>query len=295
MPNYQDTELLSEDIDLITIIRKSKKIVNKWKKTIFYFSIIGIIGGGVYYIFMPPSYKSRMMVVSTLLKGPSFVVVIDDLQRHLKEDNHGEVARQLQLDSLTVSKLDEIRVYSVKNFVEMEFSSMISLEESPSEDEANTGEFIIEAYVKDGRILKSIEKGLVYYLNNNTYIKQKSVERRQNLRFVKEKVHNELIGLDSLKTSISKIYSGNNKMSANISINDPSSIYNNIILMYQTELNTLVEINSPDISVIQGFIPYRKPSFPKIGSSVISGFFMGLALSLIFIFYKESSERLNKI
>jgi hypothetical protein len=291
MQNYRD-ETLTDEIDLVSVVKNASKVFKTWKKTILYFLLAGLLAGVLYYKITPKHYKSRVYISSNLLKGPSFVLIVDVLQRHINERNYEEVSRLLNLDSGIVRKIDKIQVYSVKNFAEKELSDIITPDASPKEQELES-EFIIEAFVSDVTVFKSLEKGLLFYLNNNEYIKKQSAEKKSSLKAVKSKVHEELLQLDSLKNSLNNIFSGAQKPgSSSVSVNDPSAIYNNIIELYQTELRTEAELNISDIAIVQGFIFYKKPHGPNLIFCIITSILFFFTLAVVYIFYKEFALRI---
>lgn len=292
-PESQNSNL-SGELDLFSIISWLKNILKKHKKVTLGFLLSFFLLGLVYYIFVPKIFKARMVASSTILKGSAFIVVMDDLQRHIAEGNFEEVARLLNVDSLTASKINKIQVFSSKNFTEKEFSDKIT--EAETEAENTSGEFIIEAFVYDNTKLPLLQNGLIYYLSNNEYTKVKSKQKKDNLRQVVSKIHDQLSQLDTMKNSLSDIFSGKKKNkdgtnSNNLLISDPSSIYNNVLELFKSEIYTNAEIAEPDIMIIQGFISYTKPSSPKLILVVFISLVLGSLSAGICIFYLETKGK----
>jgi hypothetical protein len=284
----------SDEIDLIDLIKRINRKYNKWRKFLMVSIFIGCISGIGYFYFSPKTYQTRMYVSSNLLKGPSFIVLLDDLQRHLKEGNHEEVSKSLGLDLNTCRKIIKIEVFTAKNFAEKEFSELITQTENEEERELNNSEFVIQAFISDNNISSLLQQGIINYLNNNNFSKMKSKMKKNSLKMMLNRLQKELKELDSLKYSLNKIYINKGKTSSSsIIMNDPSAIYNNILNLFRTEIATNDDINTPDISVVQGFVNYKKQYSPRLIISTLTGIMISLILSIFYIFYAELKLKLQ--
>ena len=83
-PNNNPNPFASEEIDFLEVIKNTLKIYKKWKKFLLFSLIIGTLLGGLFFFLSPKTYLTRMYVASNLLKGPSFIILLDDLQKQLK-------------------------------------------------------------------------------------------------------------------------------------------------------------------------------------------------------------------
>lgn len=295
-PNNNPNPFASEEIDFLEVIKNTLKVYKKWKKFLLYCLIIGTLLGGLFFFFTPKTYLTRMYVASNLLKGPSFIILMDDLQKHLKERNYGEVSAYLGLDIETVKKIDKVEVYSAKNFAEKEFNDLITQADNDDEKELNNSEFVIQALISDNLVAKQLEKGIIYYLENNTFSKMKSKQRKDGLRAVRTRLRSELSELDSLRYSLNDMYTNKGKFGeSSIIMSDPSAIYNNILNLFRTEITTNDDINTPDIIIVQGFTTFKKQHSPKLSICLMVGFFGSLVFSIFYIVYSELKRKLKEI
>ena len=180
-----------EEIDLVSLFRKGLSLFKRRFKLFFVFLIAGILIGLLFYKATPPVYKSRMIISSTVFQGASFVVILDHLQALIREDNYESLASVLGMDVATASKIKSIEVYSSNNYVEKEFGDKISFDKNkilfPEEKKVEKKEeFVIVALVSDNAVFNVLEQGIVYYLSNNTSIKEAWEKKNQALNSTKE-------------------------------------------------------------------------------------------------------------
>lgn len=279
------------EVDLISLFKKVIVLFYKRRKFILYSFLIGLLLGLAFYIIAPKEYKSRMIISSNLLRGPAFMIIIDDLERHVREQNYAEVAQFLDTDIETAKKIKKIQVFSARSFSEMTFSEKLGTED---DDDESKGEYIIEAFVADNKMWPVLQIGLLKYLGNNEFSKLKSIEKKNDLKRYKDKIHNELQELDSLKYTLSGFYKKRNVAStSNIYISDPSSIYNNILHLYQAENKTATEIQAPDVSIIQGFVPFKKQTFPKLFLTLLVSLVLTTIFVVFVLLFQEAKKRIS--
>ncbi len=293
--NINQNPFASEEVDFLEVIKNALRVYKKWKKFILFSLLIGTSLAALYFFVVPKTYLTRMYVASNLLKGPSFIILLDDLQKQLKEKNFEEVAANLNLEVEAVKKIQKIEVFSAKNFAEKEFSDLITQADNDDEKELNNSEFVIQAFIDDNMIAKQLEKGIIFYIENNTFTKMKSKQRKDGLRSVRKRLQSELTELDSLRYSLNDMYTKKGKSGeSSIIMNDPSAIYNNILNLFRTEIATKDDIETPDIIIIQGFTTFKKHHSPKLSICLMVGFFGSFVFSIFYIIYSELKRKLNE-
>ena len=295
-PNNNPNPFASEEVDFLEVIKNTLRVYKKWKRFILLTVLAGTALAGLYFYLVPKTYLTRMYVASNLLKGPSFIILLDDLQKQLKDKNYDEVAHNLNIDVETVMKIQKIEVFSAKNFAEKEFSDLITQADNDDEKELNNSEFVIQAFIDDNLIAKQLEKGIIFYIENNTFTKMKSKQRKDGLRSVRKRLQSELSELDSLRYSLNDMYTKKGKSGeSSIIMNDPSAIYNNILNLFRTEITTNDDINTPDIIIIQGFTTFKKHHSPKLSICLMVGFFSSFVFSIFYIIFSELKRKLNEV
>jgi hypothetical protein len=285
---YSDKD---EEIDLVNLSKKGWGLFKRRIKLFWVFIITGIVLATIYYKAMPPTFKSRMIISSTVFQGASFVIILDNLQKLIKEDNYEELSTVLNMDLATAKKIKNIEVYSSKNYAEMEFGDKITFEKdkvlsNEEKKEDKKEEFVIEAFVRDNSVFKPLEDGIVFYLNSNPSIKQSSTIKKQGLDEMKNNILKQRIELDSLKNSFIAIF---NKKEApsNFFIGDPGGMYTDMIELYEDELRANEGLFASNINIIENFRIYKKQYSPKLGLSLIIFTFASFFLFIVTIVFLE--------
>lgn len=294
MIHRPENAFASEEIDLLEVLKKIIRIYTRWKKFILITFLACTVLSVLFFLVMPKTYLTRMYVASNLLKGPSFIVLMDDLQKHIKEKNYEVAAAYMNMEVEVVKEITMLEFYTARNFAEKEFADLITQTDAELEKDTKNNEFVIQAYISDNAIAKKLEDGIIYYIENNNFSKMQSTNRKESLNKVGNRISSELAQLDSLRNSLTDIYTKNARSGGQGSIimNDPSAIYNNILLLFQTQTLNTSELNTPDIIVIQGFVTYKKQYSPRLGICLLSGILGGLALITIFVTYHELKRKL---
>ena len=281
----------NEDFDLYNLIINLKNKINKWKVLIIIGPLLGIIIGLSVYYFSPKQYLSLMAVNSNLLKGAAFVIVINDLQSQIMEGNTDAIKKFLNVDELTAKKIKGLKVFSSRRFVDRKLNTDIPDIENRDE-ETN---FIIEACIEDNDILPQLETGLLYYLQNNYYMKDKGTRLKKELSNIISIIDQELLSLDTLKRSLNEVYSlGNSSKISSIYINDPGKIADDIVKLYRLKEETQDRLIMIDVKIVERFVPNKKPYSPKLFFSIISWFFSFVILTILIIALVEFNEKLKE-
>ena len=281
----------SEDFDLFSLLLNLKKKIYKWRILIIAAVFLGISTGLVAYFTSPKIYRSRMAVTSNLLRGPDFVIVIDALQGQLKEGNIEALKKLLNIDETTLKKVNGLKVFSSRTFVERQLNTAIATDQN-KEEETN---FVIEAYVENNDILPQLEEGMLYYFKNNYYMLDKGTRLKKELNDELNKIDQELRSLDTIKRSLNEVYSmGSSSKISSMYINDPGKIAEDIVTLYKLKMETEDRLIMTDVKIVEKFMPYKKPYSPKPFFTVISWLFIFVITSIIIIALVEFNEKLKE-
>lgn len=289
---YSDKD---EEIDLVELFRKGGRVFKRRQKLFWIFMITGIALAIVYYNVKPPTYKSRMIISSTVFQGASFVIILDNLQLLLKEKDYEELASALGMDLHMAQKIKKIEVYSSENYAEMEFGDKITFEKDKtvSVEEKKVEkkeEFVIEAFVDDNSVFKVLEEGIIYYLNNNPSIKESGKLKKQALNEMRSNIQKQRIELDSLKSSIVSIFNKKNSP-VNFFIGDPGAMYTDMVELYEDEIRANEGLFASSINVIESFRIYKKPYSPKLGMSLAVSTLVFLFLFMVTAIFLEVNRK----
>ncbi|WP_276367327.1 Wzz/FepE/Etk N-terminal domain-containing protein [Chryseolinea sp. H1M3-3] len=265
-----------DEVDLFELFLRGVNTLRANFWLILLFFCVGTAIGLVYYYSSKKIYESRIVVSSTILTRSFSEALIDNLNRHRRESNI-ETVRSL----LNVSQ--EIAT----NIVHLEVENLSRVDDLKEPDK-----FVITAQVYTPEILQGLEQGIIYYLENNDYVKIRVAENKSSLEQTLAQLNREIKDIEALKE---KIIDGNFFERANGNIMfDPTTVNTKILeltkekLLVQTNLKL---INS--VQVIEGFPKFDRPSTPRLYVSLISGSFVGLVLVSILIAFKTVRKLLN--
>src|SRR5690606_3062526 len=156
-----------------------------------------------YYYVTPKTYKSRMIISSSLFQGPSFVLILDHLKILIQEGNHEQLASALKISVQEAEQVTGMDIFSSRNYAQEEFGERVSFKEDKMLDVTDKKEeFVIEAYVKDNSVFKALEKGIIHFIKSNPTIKENSSIKEEVLHDMKKNINHQRVGLDSLKNSL---------------------------------------------------------------------------------------------
>lgn len=280
-----------EEIDLFNVFKATKGVLNRNKKLFFGFLIAGILIGLIYYYATPKTFKSRMIISSSLFQGPSFVLILDHLKLLLEEGNYQELANALNIKVAEAEKIKKIDVFSSRIYAQEEFGERVSFKEDKTTDMTERKEeFVIEAYVKDNAILKSLENGILYFITSNPTIRESSNVKAEVLNEMKRNISNQRAGLDSLKNSLATILT-EEKPSKDIYIASPGAMYNDMISLFNAELRITEALIASKIEVIESFRIYKKQYSPKILPSIAGFTFVAMALYVVTLIFIEANRK----
>ncbi|MFN3403259.1 MAG: Wzz/FepE/Etk N-terminal domain-containing protein [Cytophagaceae bacterium] len=286
----------SDEIDLVKVISRVKSVYKRRKKIVLFVTILGIISGLGYYFFIPRVYKSRMILSSSTFQGPSFVLLLDNLHRYLEEDNFEELSNLLGMDIASTQKIKGLRIYSSKIYAKEEYGDKVSFKDPDKTkieiDKDVEEEFVIEAYLSENAMFPILQTGILYYINNNEFIKGRSMAKKRDLEIMREKIHRQAVELDSLKYTIKGLYDRSSS-SKEIYISEPSTLYSNLLKLYEAELIANESLYASDVNVVEGFKIFKKPYKPKLFATLLFSILLSFVISTIVIAYLEMDNQLR--
>jgi hypothetical protein len=134
---------------------------------------------------------------------------------------------------------------------------------------------------------------MVYVLENNEYVKKRSVIKKQNLQALKNKITAEITALDSVKLSVQDLLS-NERTAQGTFLTSPSEVNLQIVTLYERilDIETAIKL-SGDIQIIENFTKTTKPDGPLLRPYLIRSIIIGCVLSALFIVVKLINKKLK--
>jgi hypothetical protein len=259
----------SDDLDLAALIIKWFNFFRKYAWIIIGAPIAGAICGIALYASLPKVYSSKLVLESSLLSNDEEIQLIDNWDNLLNVDGYPLLAKFLDCDPGILKQLNHINTEPI-----LKSGSTASA-------------FIVEVLVKDTAVIESLERAILYGLENSTYVSQKIQIKKANLLEMITGTQLELARLDSTKKNIDEILTDKKKSSSSLMVN--ISDMNTQVVALREKLLTYQEslkfVN--DIQVLQDFVKTKRPKQPKLSVLFVSGFGFGLLIGLGLSLYRS--------
>lgn len=261
--NKNEVDLMEVFLKILSAIRG-----NFWLIVLSF--LVGTALGLAYYFSSSKVYESKMVVSSAILTSSFTEALVDKINRHRREQNSNAIKDLLNCD-----------IETAKNLVYIEIDKMSQVDDLKEADK-----FIVTAQVLNQDVLPDLQKGLVFYLENNEYVKVRVEQNKKYLRQMVSKLDAEIKDMEGFKQ---KLTSGAFFETARGNVMfDPTTVNSKILDLTKERINlqhTLELSNS--VQVIEGFTRFERPSSPKLMVSLISGSFVGLFFVGLFLAFKS--------
>jgi capsular polysaccharide biosynthesis protein len=267
----------NDEIDLLLLASKVVDLFKRRYKILILSLIIGSGMGLSSYYSQKPLYKSTLIGNSEILRNEYVTLLFKNLNDLLKEGNYVSLASYLKVSE-----------ENAKNIVKIEASPVV-LKEVKDDKLVNT--FQIDVITLDPMQLDTIQKGIIFYIQNNDFVKKRVNLQRSFMQNMIAKMELEINEMGAMRDAIFK-GKGNGER---ITLMDPSSINNSIVNLYEKKLtlqNAIETLNQ--VLIIQNFIKYEKPVSPKISIYVPAGISTGLIIGCVIIFILEARRKILK-
>lgn len=264
-----EVDLMEVFLKLIITIRQ-----NFWLIVLFF--VLGSAIGFAYYASARKVYKSALVISSDILTNSYSKALVANINRHRREQDFEAIQKLLRVSDkvargvifLDVDKLEEVN------------------------DLKEAEKFTITGEVADHRILPELQQGLVYYLENNDYVKVRVEQRKKYLDQMIAKVDQEIKDMEEFKK---RIMNGSffEAVKGDVMF-DPTSVNSKILELTKEKLtlmNTRELANS--VQVIEGFAQFEEPSSPKLAVALASGSTIGLFFVAILLAIKSVRKLLR--
>lgn len=267
IPKNGNNTHYSDELDLISLIRKSISFIQHFKFILSGCVLAGLALGLYLHFISPMQFKTRLIVHSNFLSNQEEIEIIDNWNSLLSKGEKVELANQMGCNVQVVEKLSNISAEEILKTYAVN----------------NPNGFIINVTVKDVGILKELQNGIVYGLNNSPFVKEKvEVKKAKDRKLIKETT-DEIAKLNLNKQIVdSLIRSGRSNASpfmVDISRISAQVIdLNEKLLNYQEDLKFLT-----GVQVLENFNPGKlsRDGLLKLSLMGITlGFFIGYLISL---------------
>ena len=259
-----------DEVDLMEVFLKILNAIRSNFWLIILSFIVGTVLGLGFYYSTAKVYESKMVVSSAILTSSFTEALVDKINRHRREAN-----------SKAIQDLLNCNAETAKSLVGLEIDKL-----SQVDDLKETDKFMVTARVLNQEILPDLQNGLVFYLENNEYVKVRVEQNKKYLEQVISKVNAEIKDMEEFKQSLTdgtffKAAGGNVMF-------DPTTVHSKILDLTKERINLQNSLElSNSVQVIEGFTKFQRPSSPGLLVSLVSGSFVGLFFVFVVIAFKS--------
>jgi len=259
-----------DEVDLMEVFLKILSAVRANFWLIFLSFIIGTLLGLGYYYSSNKVYESKMVVSSAILTSSFTEALVDKINRHRSESN-----------SMAIKELLNCTDITAKSLVNLDIEKLSQVDDLKEADK-----FIVTAQVLNQEVLPDLQRGLVFYLENNEYVKVRVDQSKKYLQQMVSKLDAEIADMEEFKQ---KLTSGAffERARGNVMF-DPTTVNSKILDLTKERITLQHSLElSNSVQVIEGFTRFERPSSPRLLVSLISGSLVGLFFVGLFLAFKS--------
>lgn len=250
-----------DEIDLLDLLIKVIQIIKKRFILLVLFLVIGGGLGSVGYFYFKPVYTTKMILDTQIIEYADVANLLETTKYLIDENSEQELMKKFNVSKKVVEGLKSLEAI---NIVEKEVGRT-------DKEAIKDNRLIIEAKVTDNNIIGQLQEGILYYLENNQFVKERIKDNKRNLRLFLAKVRSERLQIDSLKKSIESLIATNKEGNIHLTT-DIGGLYQKSVTLYDKELKTATELKFADrIQVLEGFTKFEKPTSFDLKKSIIAG------------------------
>lgn len=265
-----------EQIDLVDVLIRLVDIVRKRIIWLILFFCLGAGFGTIGYFTFEPTYTTRMLVESKVVAYGDIASLLETLKALIEEGNTSLLAQKLNLEEEQAESFDNIDVI---NITEKEIGRA-------EKENIKDFRYIIQVEVNQTAILPDLQKGLLEYMANNEFIKQRTADQKEVLDLSIQRLEKEIAQIDSIKQSIQRIIATNNNQ--NLFLPDLGKLYEQGVMLYEKELLLKSRLKFVEqFQVLEGFTLFKEPSSFNLVKSIVAGMASGFLIWVIFVIILE--------
>ncbi|MBC8110195.1 MAG: hypothetical protein H7Y04_03955 [Verrucomicrobia bacterium] len=268
----KNTNLPEDEIDLIALAQKTGQLIKRNVWLILLGMGFGTAVGYGLFLALPSRYNTYMIARSVVSTTAEVVNITATWNEILEKKEYKLLAEKLYLNPQTVSKV---------------FSISAEPKRIASRDIEGEEGFIIKVTLRDMSITDSLQIGIIKALQYSPYVNLRVTLKKKQLLELKAKIAQELDDLDSTKLLVQQLLISGS-IRHNAFLTDPGTLYEQSMKLYEKRQeveNKLQFID--DVQVVESFVKFTEPDFPKIKEFLLLGMLSGFLLTLLLIFFRE--------
>ncbi len=269
---------LPEDIDLLLLLERVISYLKRFRWHFISAIVLGLIAGYLFYLSIPKTYRSRMVVHSFILTNPEQMQIVNNWNSLLKQKEFTSLSILLNCPEEVLQQVNLIKPKEIQQAF------------TPS----NPNGFTIDVLVTDINVLDTLQKAIVYGFENSEYIKEKLLVKRNILKELISKTSDEIKKLDSTKKRMESIIDGSGRSSSTLII-DGSTVNRQLIEMNEKLLSFKENLQFTNaVQVLQSFSKFKKADGPKLLSWLLIGLIFFICLTWAATVLYSINEKLKR-
>jgi len=275
---------MTEELNLKQLFTDFVNFISRNKKTLLAFIMLGVFSVIIFQNLKPSYYDTQAICMSGIaeyerieqleeLSQRTAVDLINYLQINISNKDHDQLALLLDISAQTASNIKSVEAEQL-------------YQQDMNEKFYALNKFEVRLSVFDNNIINDIQKGLIYYFNNNNFIKDYHEMYLNSSNSLVSEIKDEMNVLSNMRLEGAK----NNLDLSSVNIisgKDENTISNQIISLAQLkeEIKTNQMLLNP-LVFVQDFAKTNKTERDLLVWCLLSGF-ISLLFGMLFAFIKE--------
>jgi len=275
---------MTEELNLKQLFTDFVNFISRNKKTLLAFIMLGVFSVIIFQNLKPSYYDTQAICMSGIaeyerieqleeLSQRTAVDLINYLQINISNKDHDQLALLLDISAQTASNIKSVEAEQL-------------YQQDMNEKFYALNKFEVRLSVFDNNIINDIQKGLIYYFNNNNFIKDYHEMYLNSSNSLVSEIKDEMNVLSNMRLEGAK----NNLDLSSVNIisgKDENTISNQIISLAQLkeEIKTNQMLLNP-LVFVQDFAKTNKTERDLLIWSLLSGF-ISLLFGILFAYIRE--------
>jgi len=275
---------MTEELNLKQLFTDFVNFISRNKKTLLAFIMLGVFSVIIFQNLKPSYYDTKAICMSGIaeyerieqleeLSQRTAVDLINYLQINISNKDHDQLALLLDISAQTASNIKSVEAEQL-------------YQQDMNEKFYALNKFEVRLSVFDNNIINDIQKGLIYYFNNNNFIKDYHEMYLNSSNSLVSEIKDEMNVLSNMRLEGAK----NNLDLSSVNIisgKDENTISNQIISLAQLkeEIKTNQMLLNP-LVFVQDFAKTNKTERDLLVWCLLSGF-ISLLFGMLFAYIRE--------
>lgn len=252
----------ADELDVVALLKNALAFFSQYGKLLIIVAFTGMLAGGIRFYSASKLYSSSLVLKPSMLSDPEQLELINSWAALLKKRELPVLAHEFHVEESLLKKVISITTEELQKSVNTN----------------NFTAFTVTVLVTDTAILKPLQKGILYALDNSEYVKEKLAARKNILRTMIQTVQQEMTRLTSIQAAVETSLQQNNSSGSRflVSVSDISS---QLATLQEKKLNYEENLLfTSAVYVLQNFYVPAKPAHPQLIKLLVIGFGSGLFL-----------------